>query len=58
VSATIPAAKYRGNVVVEKLEWLLLAESVREQCGVYRERMAISAFELVADAIERLVPAR
>ena len=58
VSATIPAARYRADVVVEKLKWLLLAESVRERCGFYRGRMADSAFELVADAIEAMVPAR
>lgn len=56
VSATIPAAKYRREVVVEKLKWLLESEGVRERCGLYRERMAVSAFERVADAIERLVP--
>jgi rhamnosyltransferase subunit B len=57
VSATIPAAKYRGDVVVEKLKWLLESEAVRERCETYRGRMTVSAFEVVADAIERLVPA-
>jgi rhamnosyltransferase subunit B len=54
VSATIPAAKYRHEIVEEKLRWLLESESVRERCNSFRERMhGTSAFEAVADAIER-----
>ena len=56
VSATITGNRYRARHVARKLDELLQSPVVRERCQFYRERMRVSTFEIVADAIERLIP--
>jgi rhamnosyltransferase subunit B len=54
VSTTIRAARYRADVVTDKLRWLLEDEGVQRACAAMRERMTGDAFEIVADAVEQL----